>query len=135
MARFETKGLDDLIAALEKDKAIADKAAPEMLAAGGAIIVKGWKDAITKHDLIDTGDMIKSVAPTITVTDHVKKAEIYPQGKDRKGVRNAEKAFVNHYGTSTRKATHFVDDAEAQSEGPAIDAMAAIFYGKLESEG
>ena len=68
-------------------------------------------------------------------TETEKKVAIYPQGRDHKGVRNAEKAFVNHYGASHRKATHFVDDAEKQSEEPAVEAMAAAWYQKLESEG
>ena len=61
--------------------------------------------------------------------------EVYPQGVDRKGIRNAEKAFVNHYGASSRKATHFVDDAESEAEAPAVEAMANAWDTYFEQEG
>ena len=107
-----------------------------MLQAGAAVVADAWRDAIQSHGLIDTGDMLDSVAPANLVNSSTeKKIAVYPQGRDRKGVRNAEKAFINHYGASRRKATHFVDDAETKAEGPAVEAMAAVWYEKLESGG
>lgn len=136
MALFNGEGFDSLIAALQNDKELLTEAAPEMLAAGAEVVTEEWKRAIVEHGLVDTGDMLDSVGPNkATVNDTEKKIAVYPQGRDRKGVRNAEKAFINHYGASRRQATHFVDDAETKAEGPAIDAMAAVWYGKLESEG
>lgn len=136
MALFNGEGFDELLADLQKDKDLIDDAAPDMLAAGAEVVADAWRDAIKAHDLIDTGDMLDSVGPSdAVVTDREKKIAVYPQGRDRKGIRNAEKAFINHYGASRRKATHFVDDAETKAEGPAVDAMAAVWYAKLESEG
>ena len=136
MALFNSEGFDELVADLKKDADLLDTAAPEMLQAGANVVADAWRDAIRAHGLIDTGDMIGSVAPSDAVnTDREKKIAVYPQGRDRKGVRNAEKAFINHYGASRRKATHFVDDAETKAEGPAVEAMAAVWYSKLESEG
>ena len=136
VALFNAEGFDELLADLQHHKDLLDDAAPEMLQAGAEVVAEGWKDAIRAHDLIDTGDMLDSVAPSAaTITDTEKKIAVYPQGKDRKGVRNAEKAFINHYGASRRKATHFVDDAEQKTEAPAIDAMAEVWYRKIESEG
>ena len=135
MARFEAEGLDELIASLEGDKKLFDSAAHDMLQAGGEVIAEAWRDAIRAHDLIETGDMLNAVRVFDVATEHVKKVTVYPEGRDRKGIRNAEKAFINHYGASRRKATHFVDDAETKAEGPAVDAMAAVWFDKLESEG
>ncbi len=136
MALFNGEGFDELLADLQKDKDLIEDAAPDMLAAGAGIVADAWRDAIKAHGLIDTGDMLDSVAPSdAVVTSSEKKIAVYPQGRDRKGIRNAEKAFINHYGASRRKATHFVDDAETKAEGPAVDAMAAVWYSKLESEG
>lgn len=136
MALFSGEGFDELLADLQKDKDLIDAAAPDMLAAGAEVVADAWRDAIRANDLIDTGDMIESVGPSdAVVTDSEKKIAVYPQGRDRKGIRNAEKAFINHYGASRRRATHFVDDAETKAEGPAVDAMAAVWYSKLESEG
>lgn len=136
MALFNGEGFDELLEDFKRHKDLLDEAAPEILQAGAAIITECWKDAIEKHGLIDTGDMINSVGPSkATLTSSEKKIAVYPQGKDRKGVRNAEKAFINHYGASRRKATHFVDDAETNAEEPAIEAMAEAWYQKLDSEG
>lgn len=136
MALFNGEGFDELLADLKKNGDLIDDAAPEMLQAGAAVVADAWRDAIKTHDLIDTGDMLDSVGPTDAInTSTEKKIAVYPQGRDRKGIRNAEKAFINHYGASRRKATHFVDDAETKAEQPAVDAMAAVWYDKLESEG
>lgn len=135
MARFEAEGLDELIADFQQHKDLLDIVAPEMIRAGADVIADAWRDAITKHGLIDTGEMIKAVQATCIVTADTKKAIVYPTGKDSKGVRNAEKAFVNHYGASNKDATHFVDDAETQAEEPAVDAMAGVWFGKFDSEG
>ena len=136
MALFEAEGFDELIADLKKNADLLDSAAPEMLQAGADVVADAWRDAIQSHGLIDTGDMLDSVAPANLVNSSTeKKIAVYPQGRDRKGIRNAEKAFINHYGASRRKATHFVDDAETKAEGPAIEAMAAVWYEKLESGG
>ena len=136
MALFNGEGFDELLADLKQHGDLVSTAAPDMLQAGAAVVADAWRDAIRAHDLIDTGDMIDSVGPSDVVnTSSEKKIAVYPQGRDRKGIRNAEKAFINHYGASRRKATHFVDDAETKAEGPAVDAMAAVWFDKLESEG
>lgn len=135
MARFEAEGFDELLADFQQHKDLLDAAAPEILQAGANVIADAWRDAIRKHGLIDTGEMLESVRAFDTETSNTKKAVIYPAGKDSKGIRNAEKAFVNHYGTSSIKATHFVDDAENEAGGPAVDAMAAAWFNKLDSEG
>lgn len=136
MALFNGEGFDELLADLKQHGDLVSTAAPDMLQAGAAVVADSWRDAILAHDLIDTGDMIDSVGPSDVVnTSSEKKIAVYPQGRDRKGIRNAEKAFINHYGASRRKATHFVDDAETKAEGPAVDAMAAVWFDKLESEG
>ena len=73
--------------------------------------------------------MLASVAagPVQTDGNDVKYIYVSPQGKDHKGVRNAEKAFINHYGTSKIKATHFVDDAETEASEKAVDAMQDVW--------
>ena len=136
MALFNGEGFDELVADLKQHGDLISTAAPDMLQAGAEVVADSWRDAIRAHGLIDTGDMIDSVGPANLVnTSSEKKITVYPQGRDRKGIRNAEKAFINHYGASRRKATHFVDDAETKAEGPAVDAMAAVWFDKLESEG
>lgn len=65
----------------------------------------------------------------------VRMIDIYPQGKDRKGVRNAEKAFILHYGTSKIAATHWVTDADRICDTTVVPAMQREFDKILEERG
>lgn len=134
MALFRSEGFDELIDDLSAHKMDFVRAAPAMLKAGSDVVADCWKRAIEKHGLVDTHDMIDSVAAA-PVKGNGMACEVYPQGVDRKGIRNAEKAFVNHYGASSRKATHFVDDAESEAEAPAVEAMANAWDTYFEQEG
>ena len=102
-----------------------------------------------RHGYRETGDMIESIradkAPKSDAND-VRRISVYPRGEDRKGVRNAEKVFLLHYGTSNsakakkrraarwkargktnatgelsklRMGTHWVDEAERDA-GPMV---------------
>ena len=104
----------------------------KMLNAGAKVISDEWKKGIkraVKRGGRSTGDMVESVAPSkkIERKGDVSASTIYPQGKDRKGVRNAEKAFILHYGKSGQAGTRFVDDVEAAAEDAATEAMEQIF--------
>jgi len=56
----------------------------------------------------------------------VLKREIYPLGEDAKGVRNAEKAFILHYGWKSRQGDHFIEEIMDESVEPAVSAMEAV---------
>ncbi len=135
MAQFSGEGFDDLVDDLREKQELFGEAADEVLNAGAAAVADCWKQSAEKHGLRDTGDMIASIKPDKTKeTGGVKSIDIYPQGKDRKGVRNAEKAYVNHYGSKKIKATHFVTDAINQAETSAVDAMENAWNERLNNE-
>lgn len=149
MARFEMQGFDELLDDMKRLGELSGDVADRMLMAGAEKVKVGWRRAAEKHGLQDTGDMIESIgyARAPKTAGDVRQIDIYPQGKDRKGVRNAEKAFVLHYGTkgsnsenAQRKraktdkrpgpgipATHWVDDADAESGPLVMEAMTAIW--------
>ena len=135
MAKMTTSGIDDVFDVLKNLELLGDgEVIDEVLTAGSDEIKKAWQDEIQKQGFVDTGDMLNSVDST-RVTVNV--SEIYPQGTDRKGVRNAEKAFCLHYGVGhgkrakrrkyknkhTIKASHFVDNAEKNAEEKVVSAM------------
>lgn len=129
MARFKTEGIDEIIQELILIGEDTGPVADEMLMAGAAEVRECWRESAQKHGHIDTGDMIDAIGfpkKPRTVAG-VRRIDIYPQGKDRKGVRNAEKAFVLHYGTSKMPGSHWVDYADELS-GPRVEAaMKKIF--------
>lgn len=124
MARMNWSGLDGVMRKLTQMEKTAGPLTEKMLDAGAEVIAQSWKDAISSAGLIDSGAMQKSVKAK-KKSDGSR--EIYPQGTDSRVVRNAEKAFIQHYGSSRIKATGFVDRAEAEAEGPAVEAMQRIW--------
>ena len=123
MARFKTEGIDELIDTLIRIGEGAGELADEMLMAGAEEVKISWQYAAAYHGHKDTGDMIDAIgyARKPRTISGIRQIDIYPQGKDRKGVRNAEKAFILHYGTSKKPGSHWVDTADDLS-GPRVEA-------------
>ena len=134
MANLSWQGLDEVLQEMQRAEETTGEIAEKMLKAGGEKCVEAWRTAIESHghggEGISgraTGEMMKSVGIKFVKKDGIRKAEIYPLGKDKRGVRNAEKAFILHYGRSNMKGDHFVDDAEKIAEEEAIPAMVEIW--------
>lgn len=123
MARFEVKGTDELARALDDLGGRTGDLARSMIAVGASKMLASWVDKIKEHGHVDTGAMWKSVKSGKVKNDGVLSVETYPQGKDKKGVRNAEKAFILHYGWKGKAGSHFVDEVEEQGGEEAVQAM------------
>ena len=124
MARFDTSGFDDIIREVTALGNDAEAVGTRMLIAAAEEIQKAWKQAAIKHKLRDSDDMLDSIGFSRTPKDisGVKTIDIYPQGKDRRGVRNAEKAFILHYGTSQKSSGKKQRDYEKKYKGAGIPA-------------
>lgn len=131
MPRLETSGLDEIIADIKRLGVEAEQIADDILMVAAAEVSGAWERATKEAGHIDTGDMIKSIgyAKKPKTINGIKTIEIYPRGKDSKGVRNVEKAFVLHYGTSRIKGSRFVDRAEQLAE-PAVQQAAERLWNK-----
>ena len=135
MARFDMSGLDPII---DEMRAIGEESgavAQEMILAGAEAVKQAWRRSAEEHGHRDTGEMIEAIGyprGPQTIGDALT-IDIYPQGRDHKGVRNAEKAFVLHYGTSKLPASYWVDTADAYSEQTAVPAMAEIWDKFIQS--
>ena len=137
MASFKTSGdlIDDIAKELEQlGEDVSGQLGQEMLDEGAEIIEFNWIKSIKNHNHIDTGDMANSVG-VAKGTKAKKFRDIYPQGKDSKGVRNAEKAFIAHYGKSGQLGTRFVDEAEASSDAECAVAMQRKLDEYIEKKG
>lgn len=122
MAQFSTDGIDQIAAEMAWMGEAAGEVADEMLLAGAEEVKRAWKETAERHGYRETGDMIESIradkAPKSDAND-VRRISVYPRVEDRKGVRNAEKAFLLHYGTSKIHGSHWVDEAD-QDAGPMV---------------
>lgn len=112
MTKVITDGIDDLIDYIDDMLSESDPQFDAMLNEAGSIIETHWKRSAESHGHVDTGDMVKKTKYSIETKGGHKIAEIYPRGKDKRGARNAMKAFVCHYGTRNRKGSYWIDEAE-----------------------
>ena len=123
MARFYVNGLDEVIRQMAEMGELSGQVADRMLMAGAEQVRLAWQRSAEEHGHRDTGDMIRSIGYPRAPRDveGIRAIDIYPLGKDGKGVRNTEKAFILHYGTSRMRGSRWVDDADAYA-GPLVQA-------------
>lgn len=139
MARFNVVGMDELAADLDREALRADRLVPAMLEAGAKVIVKAQKreaDQMIKSGKIrffrnksrSTGAFMESIKPTTVkgkgVAAHL---DVYPQGKDEKGVRNAEKGFLAEYGTKSMPSYPWMSIANEKAMPEAVEKMQEIW--------
>lgn len=140
MARFDVSGLDEAVKWMERMGELTGDMADAMLKAGAKEVREAWRESAERHRHRDTGAMIESIgyARSPKTVDGVRTLDIYPRGKDHKGVRNAEKAFILHYGRNLnngkRNASYWVDDADRTSDRTVVPAMLEVFDKYLTSK-
>ena len=138
---MEVSGLDDLTIYLKQQQQLTGPMAHAMIDSGAEVLVKAWKDKIKQKNHIDSGAMLKSVRAQKTKegADGFLEKAVFPQGKDKRGIRNVEKSFLLHYGWKTNAATngphdgdHFVDEIEQEAEPNVVSAMGNTMADYLE---
>lgn len=145
MARFEVEGLDFVIEDMKRHGELLGETAQDMLMAGAEEVKQAWKGEAERRQFRDTGAMIDSIGfpKAAKCASDIPSIDIYPQGKDARGVRNTEKAFILHWGTNSkstrrRKAkkkfsgpgiprTLWVDDADKAAGPRVMDAFTRIW--------
>lgn len=132
MASVSTSGLDELISRLG---AIDSKLKAGIL---DAAILEGaekaeeiWKHHAEKHRL--SGDMIEGITHThITEGKSSRACYVYPQGTDRRGVSNAQKAYVINY---SRPGDSWAEEADKEATEKGNQAVADALVRLLDDNG
>lgn len=130
MAHIKITGMDDLADELAKMGQMTGDLADAMLKAGVVPVVERRREEAEKRKHRDTGQMIANIKADRKVYQNpqgFKEMTVYSRGTDSKGVRNAEKEFILHYGSRKMGGDHWVDDANAKAETQALAAMTNIF--------
>lgn len=139
MAKFKVVGLDDLIADLEREAVRAEKLVPEMLEAGAEVIgkaqkreaeqmIKSGKIRLFRNKSRSTGAFVSSIKPTAVKGKGASAyVDVYPQGTDEKGVRNAEKGFLAEYGTKSMPSYPWMSVANEKAMPEAVEKMQEIW--------
>lgn len=106
VARFDVEGLDFVVEDMKRRGELAGETAQKMLMAGAEEVKQAWKNEAERRNFRDTRSMIDNIGfpRSVKRASDILSIDIYPQGKDAKGVRNAEKAFILHYGTSSKSS-------------------------------
>ena len=95
MAKFNVVGFDDVEKAFIARGEAVTPAVDAMLQAGAEVLAEAQKAESKAMGVYDTGDFHNSIKATpIKENADGRYLDVYPQGKDRKGVRNATKGFV-----------------------------------------
>lgn len=133
MAKLTVTGLDDVMEAMLRQEAIVEKAVPEMLKAGGEVMKRAFQEQTKK--LNSTGRATGALTASIKVSavkerNGGKFVEIAPTGKDRHGVRNAEKGFVLNYGRKRMEKRPWFTTANATAQEEAVQEMRRVWEEK-----
>ena len=135
MARMDTSGLDELISEMQRMGQDTGPVAEEMVEAAVEIIKQSWINAANEHGHVETGDMIGSIGYGRPVNaGNLIYCDVYPQGNDSKGVSNAAKAFILHYGKHNMPGTYWVDEAEMRA-GPDVEAVCQAIWDRFLKSG
>lgn len=137
MAKFNVVGLDDVQEAMLRQDAIVEEAVPQMLKAGGAVMQKAQQEEIKTrfNSRRSTGALLASIkVSAVKENDGGKRVEIYPNGKDKHGVRNAEKGFVLNYGRSNMPARPWFTAANEKAADDVVSEMRRVWEEKQNEE-
>jgi len=119
MAKFDTVGLEDVTQFMLKQDEATMRVVPEMLKAGGEVMKKAQQAEIAASfggSQRSTGALRDSIkVSAVKEKDGGKCVEVYPDGKDSHGVRNATKGFVLQYGRSNMDAKPWFTDANTKA--------------------
>lgn len=135
MAKLFVSGFDELSKELSELGEDVRELAKAMVLAGSDLMAQQWETTARAYGHIGKsrkgyqgGQMIASIGygKNPVEVGGVVRNDIYPKGTDTKGVRNAEKAFLLHYGTSSYKGDHWVDEANELGAAIAYDKMASM---------
>ena len=134
---------------MEADPQKAEKRVNDMLFAGAKAVKAGWAKSAEENRFRRTGALIAHIdySKAVQRLGDLKYIEIYPQGKNTKGTRYAEIAYILHWGTTGTTSwraksrlrhkkyagqpgiprTLWVDRAEELSESTRVQAMNEVW--------
>ena len=128
MGSFKINGLDSLIDDLSALAALPDSVAEDMLNAGADIIEAEQHKMAKSMGVYDTGVTEGSIKKTkVKKTATGKSIDIFPQGVNSDGNRNAEVAFINEFGKIRQPARPFIRTANEAAEERATEAEEKVY--------
>lgn len=144
MAKFKTRGVDELILSLEQLATTPEETQYSILEAGASALVPRWKE--TLQSMKRTGQLIESIkaarkkgeTPIVAITPKGKRKGAYTGQRKTHGGgtyqgTNAEVAYVLEYGTPRMAATHWMETTNEEASDEVVAAEAAVWDDYLKS--
>lgn len=136
MAGFSVTGLDDVINMLDKlsNKSNVDNICKKAVDAAKGKVESTMKAAlaVSERGPKSTGSIAASVKATnAKVNSYGVFSVAKPNGRDKKGVRNGEKAAYLEHGTKNMNARPWRSKAASAAEGPCIRIMEEVVASEM----
>ena len=144
MAKFKTRGVDELTLSLEQLATTPEETQYSILEAGASALIPRWKE--TLQSMKRTGQLIESVkaarkkgeSPIVAITPKGKRKGAYTGQRKTHGGgtyqgTNAEVAYVLEYGTPRMAATHWMETTNEEAGDEVVAAEAAVWDEYLKS--
>lgn len=144
MAKFSTRGVDELTLSLEQLATTPEETQYSILEAGASALIPRWKE--TLQSMKRTGQLIESVkaarkkdeTPIVAITPKGKRKGAYTGQRKTHGGgtyqgTNAEVAYVLEYGTPRMAATHWMETTNEEAGDEVVAAEAAVWDEYLKS--
>lgn len=151
MANFSFNGLDEISASLEQLSRLSDNEKLSVIMPSAQLLLQRQKEKIRQLFRRRTGDLEDSMTLEPRENDDGPSVYIYPKGKHRgsstgkrKGSRrsngkysgtNAEVAYILNYGSPRITATHWLDNANDESEDEVIASQQAAWDDLVAKKG
>ena len=136
MAGFAASGLDELIRDMTRLGQRTGAMAQAMTQEAGNEIAASWRREAEKRKFRKSGAMIESIGTPEGVQSFgggTVYVDVYPKGKDKKGTRNAEKAFILHYGTKHIQPSYWTDAPNDDAEPKVGEKLEEMWGNYLET--
>ena len=151
MAGFSFNGLDDISASIEQLSKLTDEDKVSILAPSARLLLQRQKEKISQLFRRRTGDLEESLVIEQRQSDEGPSLYLYPKGKHRgsstgkrKGKRrsngkysgtNAEVAYILNYGSPRIKATHWLENANEETEAEVMASQQAAWDDLVTKKG
>lgn len=129
MSKMTVDGFDDIMELFKKEGAKAEKKIPKMLKAAAEVVVEAQKSEMISMGLVDTGAMVNSIKASAVKEDKegVMYVTVEPTGKDKKGNKNSEKAFIAEYGKTGQPPKAWREASLIKNESNIHQAMLKVW--------
>lgn len=136
MATFSFDGVGDLMLSMQQIAEIPEDVQAEMLNTEADIVLNAIKSKGEAYGVHRTGETLAHIRKGKVKRDKDGNLCVYItfNGKNAKGTRYAEIAFINNYGKKNQAARPFFTDGIAASEDQAAKKADAVYDEWLQSK-